>query len=136
MSAHTEFVQTPKIAADEVNGQQNQGDVTNASNPDVKNDQMTGGEEKKGVMMLARPVLDNDTTLNLYDDPASRTGQQQVQTPVMVRVDTEDTKTVKNNKYVKVTEVPSKPNIKPGYGFAQSIRNTHRWMKTESRSWT
>ncbi len=125
MSAHSGVVQTQKLAADERNGLQNQDNVTNASDPDIKNDQMTGGEDKKGVMMLARPVLDSDTTLNLYDDPIAQTGNQKLQTPVMVRVDADDTKVSnKGKKYVKITEVPSKPEIRPGYGFAQSIRNT------------
>ena len=101
------------------------GTATNVSNAAAKDEQMTGGDDKKGVMMLAKPTNNDDHEFNLYEDPKAKTGNQKVTAPTPVRVDMSDT----IDNYVKVTEVPEHPEIKPGYGYKGSVRNTDAIFK-------
>ncbi len=101
------------------------GTVTNVSDAAAKDEQMTGGDDKKGVMMLAKPTDNTDHVFNLYEDPEKKTGNQKVTAPTPVRVDMSDT----IDNYVKVTEVPEHPEIKPGYGYKGSVRNTDAIFK-------
>ena len=90
-------------------------------------DSQSQGEQKnQGVTMVASPLKNDDKTVNLYDDPEKKTGNQKfTDAPFTVKADPNDVK----KSFIKILSIPKHPEAKPGYAYKSSIRNTDAAFK-------
>ncbi len=90
-------------------------------------DSQSRGEQKnQGVTMVASPIENSDKTVNLYDDPENKTGNQKfTDAPFTVKADPNDVK----KSFIKILSIPKHPEAKPGYAYKSSIRNTDAAFK-------